>query len=153
MKTIKEIMTPQVQVVSPETPIMEVAQVMKQHDVGAVPVCGNDRLVGMVTDRDLVLRCLAKGIDPSQLTAEKVMSEGIIFCFETQDVGEAARIMEVRKVRRLVVLNADRRMCGIVTVGDIATRFGSEELTGEILERVSEHTPVATESPSPSAVA
>jgi CBS domain-containing protein len=131
-------MTQNAQCLDPESSLRAVAAKMKEIDCGAVPICHNDRLVGMVTDRDMVTKALAEGRDPNSTRARDVMTSPIVYCFEDQDIGEAARVMEVRQIRRLVVLNKDKRLVGIVSLGDLSLRGGSEELPSEVLEKVSE---------------
>jgi CBS domain-containing protein len=138
MKNLKEVMSANVQVVGPEATLHELAAKMQELDSGAIPVCDGDRLCGMVTDRDIVLKTFAAGRDPSTLCARDVMSSPIVYCFEDQDIGEAARIMEAKKIRRLVVLDKNKRLVGIVSLGDISLRSGSEDISYEILEKVSE---------------
>lgn len=137
MKQISEVMSKNVVCLSPDTNLKEVAAKMKAIDCGAIPVCDGDRLTGMVTDRDIVLKAVAEGKDIGTVTAQEVMTPGVVWCYESQDIEEAARLMEVRQIRRLLVLDENKRLVGILSLGDISTR-GSEELSGEILERVSE---------------
>jgi CBS-domain-containing membrane protein len=113
-------MTQNAQCLDPESSLRAVAAKMKEIDCGAVPICHNDRLVGMVTDRDMVTKALAEGRDPNSTRARDVMTSPIVYCFEDQDIGEAARVMEVRQIRRLVVLNKDKRLVGIVSLGDLS---------------------------------
>ncbi len=138
MKQLKEIMTSDVQVMRPDARLTEVASQMKKLDVGAIPICDEDRLVGMVTDRDIVLRTLGESQDPRVMFAKDVMHSPIVYCYEDQTIEEAARLMEVKQIRRLVVLNRDKRLVGIVSVGDLAVKTGSEELSGEVLEKISQ---------------
>jgi CBS domain-containing protein len=131
-------MTHDVQCVCPEASLKEAAELMKSWDCGGVPVCANDRLVGMITDRDIAIRAVAGGLDPNQTRVGACMTKGIVYCYQDEDVSEASRIMEEKQIRRLTVLNQQKRLVGIVSLGDIATRAGSKQLGGEILERVSE---------------
>ena len=124
--------------VAPETPVPQIAKKMKDLDVGAVPVGENDRLVGMVTDRDIACRAVANGKDCSKLTARDVMTKGIIFCRENEDLDDAIQIMEQKQVRRLPVLNEEKRMVGILSIGDVS-HAASHELTGEVTAAVSAH--------------
>ena len=117
---VREVMTRDAQVVGPEDTIQEAADKMKDFDVGPLPVCEGDRLLGLVTDRDIAVRATAEGFDPWTTKVREVMTPGVIFCFEDQDVAEAARLMKDKQVRRLVVLNRDKRLVGIVTLGDLA---------------------------------
>lgn len=134
---LKDIMTPQVQVIHPSTALKECAALMKTCDVGAMPVCEGDRLVGMITDRDLVVRALAESVSLNDMAVREVMSSPIVFAFEDDDVESAVRIMEVKQIRRLAVLNHKRRLVGIVSLGDVALKAGNESLSGEVLEKVS----------------
>lgn len=124
--------------VSPELPITQVAKKMKDLDVGSLPVGENDRLIGMVTDRDLACRGLSDGRDVSRLTARDVMSKGIIYCSDTEDLEDAIRLMEEKKIRRLPVINEDKRMVGMLTIGDVS-HAASREISGEVIAAVSAH--------------
>jgi CBS domain-containing protein len=135
-------MTLHVEVIHPDATLHEAAEKMKSLDVGPIPVCDGDRLVGMVTDRDITVRATAEGRDPNTTRVRDVMTPDIIYCFEDQDVEEAARIMGEQQIRRLVVLNRDKRLVGIVSLGDLAVYtdqddMGAEELS-ETLSGVSE---------------
>jgi CBS domain-containing protein len=92
----------------------------------------------MLTDRDITVRATAEGCDPKTTKVEDVLTPDVIYCFEDQDVQEAARLMKENQIRRLVVLNRDKRLVGIISLGDLAVETGDEQLTGETLERVSE---------------
>ena len=124
--------------VEPTTSIEQLARLMREHDIGAIPIGENDRLVGMVTDRDVVCRCIAAGLDPKTTTARDVMTEGIIFCIDKQELDDAARIMETKKVRRLPVINGKKRMIGMLSLGDVYHR-APDHLGGEVLHAVSAH--------------
>lgn len=138
-KKIKEVMTPDVKTVTPETTVREAALKMRENDIGALPVFDGNTLLGIVTDRDIVLRMAARGGDSNHTRVSDIMTGPLIFCFQDQEVEEVARIMEVQQIRRLVVLDSSRHLVGIVTLGDIAVKTGREDLAGEILEKVSEH--------------
>jgi CBS domain-containing protein len=111
---------------------------MRDLDIGSIPVGENDRLIGMVTDRDIVCRGVANGQDCSKLTARDVMSKGIFYCNDSEDLADASRIMEQKQVRRLPVLNDKKRMVGMLSIGDIGDA-ASRELTGEVVAAVSAH--------------
>lgn len=134
---LKDIMTTNTEIISPDATLNECAKKMKQLDIGAIPVCDGDRLLGMITDRDLVIRGLAIEKDFNQMKAKDVMSAPIIYCFEDDDVESSVRIMEVKQVRRLVVLNREKRMVGIASIGDVAAKTESEALSGEVLGKIS----------------
>jgi len=135
---VHEVMTRGAECTRPDATLHEAAERMKALDVGALPVCDNDRLVGMLTDRDITVRATAERLPPSLGQVRDVMTPDILYCFEDQDVGEAARLMELNQVRRLVVLNRDKRLVGIVSLGDLAVKAGDGGLSGEALEQVSE---------------
>src|SRR5215813_13291799 len=105
-----------------DTTVTELAKLMCKHDVGAIPIGENDRLTGMVTDRDIVCKGLAKGsFDARRATASDVMTPGIHCCREDDDVAKAVRHMETLKIRRLPVVNKSKRMVGILSLGDISS--------------------------------
>jgi CBS domain-containing protein len=131
-------MTRGVECVRPDANLQEAAAKMKSLDVGTLPVCDNDRLVGMITDRDITVRATAEGEAPADIRVRDIMTPEVIYCFEGALVGEAARLMEQKQVRRLVVLNNDKRLVGIVSLGDLAVETGDELLVGAALEGVSE---------------
>ena len=136
---VKEVMHKGVDWVSPDTPLTEVAKLMRAHDVGCVPIGEDDKLVGMVTDRDIVCKGLADGgFDSRSAVARDVMSEGIHCCREDDDLAKAVHHMEQLKVRRLPVINKSKRMVGIISMGDVGT-FASNELLAECVKSVSAH--------------
>lgn len=111
---------------------------MKNLDVGSLPVCDNDRLVGMITDRDVTVRSTAKGQDPGSARVQDVMTPEVHWIFEDQDVAEAAELMKDKQIRRLPVMSRDKRLVGILSLGDLAVETGDDELAGNTLEAVSE---------------
>jgi CBS domain-containing protein len=135
---VKDAMHKGAQWVEPTTPVSEIAKLMQKLDVGAIPIGENDRLVGMVTDRDIACRGVADSKDCSTLTARDIMSKGIIYCSEAEDLADALRIMEQKKIRRLPVLNENKRMVGMLSLGDIS-HAASHELAGEVMAAVSAH--------------
>ncbi|GAK46739.1 CBS domain protein [Tepidicaulis marinus] len=132
---IQEIMTKTVDWVSADTALQEAARKMKEDDVGFLPIGENDRLIGMLTDRDIVLNCVAEGKDPSTQTARDAMHEGVRYLFEDQDIEEAADNMAKNKVRRMPVVNKDKRLVGILSLGDIAAH-GQQDCAGRALEEI-----------------
>jgi CBS domain-containing protein len=118
---IKEIMSKKVEMVSPETLLHEVAQKMQKRDCGSVLVAKDDRLVGVITDRDLALRCVAESQHPAETVAEQVMTKEMLYCYDTDEMEDVALNMTNNKVRRLPVLDKDKRLVGIVSLGDLAT--------------------------------
>jgi len=137
MKKIREVMTPHAVCIGPESTLVEAASRMRELDVGALPICENDRLAGMLTDRDIALRGIAESQDPKTVRVRSIMSPGIVYIFDDQDVEEAARLMDVKQIRRLPVLNRDKRLIGIVSLGDLAVEAGAA-LSGEALHEISQ---------------
>jgi len=120
------------------TLVPTIAKKMRDLDVGAIPIGENDRLIGMITDRDIALRAVAEGKDAGKLTARDVMSKGIVFCRDSEDVEDAVRIMEQKKIRRLPVLDENKRLVGMLSLGDVC-HGASQEISGETLKAVSAH--------------
>jgi CBS domain-containing protein len=135
---VKKMMHRNVEWVSPDTPVRTVAKKMRQFDIGAIPVGENDRLIGIVTDRDITVRGVAKGKDVSKLTARDVMSMGVTWCRDTDKAKTAARIMESKRVRRLPVIDANKRMVGMLALGDIS-HTASQKTTANVTKAVSAH--------------
>ena len=136
---VKDAMHSGVQWVAPDTPVTELARMMRDHDIGAIPIGENDQLIGMVTDRDIVCKGLAEdSFDARHATARDVMTPGIHCCREDDDLAKAVRHMEALKVRRLPVINKSKRMVGILSLGDIS-RSAPSDLLSEIVKSVSAH--------------
>lgn len=136
---LRDIMTKDVKVISPDASLKECAKLMDDVDVGAIPVCDNDRLKGIITDRDIVIRAVSDGQDPNQVKVRDAMTSPIIYSYDDEDVHDAAKLMEEKQIRRLVVLDRNKRMCGICSLGDIAVETHDRSLSGEVTEKVSEH--------------
>lgn len=135
---LQEIMTPNPDVIDPNASIREAAKRLRDDNVGALPVGENDRLIGMVTDRDIVVRGVADDERlPNQTAVRDVMSERVFYCFEDDDTEAAAKCMAEHQVRRVPILNRDKRLVGIVALADLA-RSGDEESETRALEGVSE---------------
>ncbi len=135
---VKDVMHRGVEWVEPETPITEIARKMLNEDIGAVPVGENDRLVGMVTDRDIVTRGLARVKNYLELVAKDVMSKPIVYARADEDVEDALHIMVKNQIRRLPVIDENKRMTGMLTLGDISEKAG-RDLAGEVMRSVSAH--------------
>ena len=136
---VRDVMTREVETIAPDASLQEAADLMKTLDVGPLPVCDvNNKLAGMVTDRDLVVRGLAEGGARGQ-TVRDVMTEGVTYCFEDDDVERAAKIMQEQQIRRLVVLDRNKNLVGLVSLGDLATKGGAaENAAGQALTQISE---------------
>ncbi|HYK78349.1 MAG TPA: CBS domain-containing protein [Micropepsaceae bacterium] len=124
--------------VEPETPIAEIARKMLDEDIGSVPVGENDRLVGMVTDRDIVTRGLARVKNCLDLVAKDVMSKPIVYARADEDLDDALHIMVKNQIRRLPVIDENKRLVGILSLGDISVKAG-RDLAGEVMRSVSAH--------------
>ena len=136
---VKEAMHKGVEWVAPDTPIAEIARLMRTRDIGSVPIGEDDRLIGMVTDRDIVCKGLARdGFDSQRTTARDVMTPGIHCCREDDDLAKAVKHMEGLNVRRLPVINKSKRMVGILSLGDVSHSAPSDLLT-ECVKSVSAH--------------
>jgi CBS domain-containing protein len=136
---VKDAMHKGVEWVGPDTPVTELSKLMCKRDVGAVPIGENDRLIGMVTDRDIVCKGLAEdSFDVRRATARDVMTPGIHCCRDDDDLAKAVRHMEALKVRRLPVINKSKRMVGILSLGDVSHSAPSD-LLSECVKSVSAH--------------
>ncbi len=132
---VREIMTEDVATAAPDTTLEEIATIMRDEDTGAVPVVDDGELVGLVTDRDLVIRCMAEGKNASETTADEVLSEGLETIEPDEEVEEASRLMSRKQIRRLPVVE-NGRLAGMVSLGDIAVK-ASEKHAADALEEVS----------------
>lgn len=135
----KDVMSRKPEFLSPTTTLKKAADQMRTHDYGFIPVGENDRLIGTVTDRDITIRAVAEGWDPNKKTLRDVMSKEVYYCLDTDKLDAIAKKMEKLQVRRLIVLSKDKRMVGIISLGDIATKCKNRELCGEVAEGVSHH--------------
>jgi len=135
---VRDVMTRDVEMTHPEATLQDAALRMRQSNVGFLPVGQGDRLVGVLTDRDIVLRAVSLGRDPTATRVKDAMTPQVLYCFEDQLVEEAADAMELRVVRRLVVLDRDKRLVGIVSLDDLATVPTVEARVGEVLERMAD---------------
>ncbi len=133
---IKEIMTPSVEIVQPQTSVKDTAARMQALNVGVMPIGDNDRLVGIVTDRDIAVRCAGEGKDPAKTKVGDVMTSNVTYCLEDQDVMEAAELMKTNGIRRLAVLNNDKRLVGMCAMGDLAVH-GDRDTAADVLVEVS----------------
>ncbi len=135
---IRDLMTPDVETVWPDDTLQDAAMKMKDRDVGPLPVCDRDRIVGIVTDRDITVRGVAKGFDPKSARVREVMSHPVVFCYEDDDEEDAARLMQEQQVRRIVVVDDGERLVGIVSLGDLAAETVDPLRIAEVLQEVSE---------------
>jgi CBS domain-containing protein len=135
---VTEIMTKDCKTIQPETNITEVAQAMRTHDTGMLPVLDKNRVIGIVTDRDIVVRALAEGVNPETTNARKVMTPDLTFGYTDQTVDDVTNLMKEKQVRRLVILNRDNNeFAGVCSLGDVATGTDKTEMSGEVVKEVS----------------
>ncbi|MGV3742900.1 MAG: CBS domain-containing protein [Burkholderiaceae bacterium] len=142
MQRISEIMTRNVQAVSPQDTVRSAALIMDQLNVGALPVCDGERLVGMVTDRDITVRAVSAGIAPDDARVDDVMSTDVRWCFDDQPLDEVMRHMANTQIRRIPVISHDdaQRLVGMVSLGDLATKAGmgfSDRHMQHMMEKIS----------------
>ena len=136
---ISDMMTQDPILMSPESSIRMACEVMRDSDIGFMPVTDGEKILGAITDRDIATRAVAGGLDPAQTKVKDVMSRNIVFIYDDQDELEAARLMQVKQIRRLVVLDRNKRMVGVLSLSDLSLHVKDHALAGEVLERVAEH--------------
>lgn len=140
MTQLKELMTRDVKVITPDKSIQEAAKMMRDGNFGMLPVEENDRMIGAISDRDIAMRAVAEGRDFSTTKVRDVMSTGIAWAYEDETVEEAVAIMSERQVRRLPVVNRAKRLVGIVALGDLASEMKpAAQALSEISRPVSHH--------------
>ena len=135
---IREIMTRDVRVASPNDNLQQAAQLMEKEDFGALPIGENDRLVGMLSDRDITIRAVARGLSPDRCKVRDVMTSDVKYVYDDESVADVARNMSELQVRRLPVLNRDKRLVGIISLGDLAV--SQPKPAGEALHSISKPT-------------
>jgi CBS domain-containing protein len=135
---LREIMTARAETVPPDATLSHVAKRMKELDVGSLPVCDGERLCGIITDRDIAIRAVADGRDPQRTHVRDAMTDDVCYCYDDQDFEEAASLMKQRQIRRLPVLNRDRRLVGIVSLGDVMLKGDDDDLAAETVAGVSQ---------------
>ncbi len=135
---VSEIMTQRVESISPQATLQEAARRMVALDIGPLPVCENDHLIGIITDRDITTRSTACGADPCTASVREAMTTEVVYCFEDQDLAEAGRLMQEKQIRRLVVLNREKRLVGILSLADLAVESEDPQVPRDTLEAVSE---------------
>ena len=133
---VSEIMTTNVECISPDAGMTEIANRMKTLDVGFLAICENDRLVGTITDRDIVIRGIASGKNLDTLKARGIMSDDIFWCYEDDEIKDVAGKMREKNVRRMVLLTRDKRLAGVVSIGDISKV--EEKESGKTLKDITE---------------
>jgi CBS domain-containing protein len=136
-KMIEEVMTRDVEVINPNDTVRVAAEKMATLNVGPIPVCDGQRIMGMITDRDIVVRVIAQGLDPNVTRVADAMTPNVEYCFMDDDIDTALELMSSKQIRRLLVLDRTKKLVGIVALGDLSQEAGEHE-TGEALESISE---------------
>ena len=136
MQKVSEVMTKNVQIISPEATIKEAAQQMRGGDFGMLPVGENDRMIGAISDRDIAIRAIAEGKESSTRVRD-VMSDGLVWAFDTDSIEDAAKLMSEHQIRRLPVVDKDKRLVGIVALGDFAIDSSDIVPAAEALAEIS----------------
>lgn len=134
---VADVMTRSVDVANPDARLDEAAERMRQLDAGVLPVVDGDKVVGMITDRDITVRATAEGRDPVTTKVSEIMTSEVVFTYDDEDVKDAAKLMQEHQVRRLVVLNREKKLVGIVSLGDLAVDTKDDKLKGQVLEDIS----------------
>ena len=142
MTQIKDVMSPNFKFMAPDSPVSEVAQQMRDMDCGFMPLAENDKMVGMITDRDITIRAVAEGKNPAECQARDVMTAKTYYCYDDQDVEEVCNNMGEIQVRRLPVVNRDKRLVGVVSMGDLAQAASrpnvgqtQQQITAQVAEK------------------
>ncbi len=135
---VKAVMNTKHEYIAPDASIYQAALEMKKQNIGFLPVGdkSTDKLIGALTDRDITIRCVAQNADCSKIKVKDFMTSDICYCFEDDDLIQAIQLMESKKIRRLIVLNKDKRFSGVLSVGDLAGRAHELKLSGEVLEKI-----------------
>jgi CBS domain-containing protein len=136
-RKIREVMSRDVEVINPNDTLRDAAEKMRSLNVGPLPVCDGQRILGMITDRDIVVRAIALGRDPNTTQVADAMSSGIEYCFDDDDVDDVLDRMKESQLRRFIVVDQSKKLVGIVAIGDLAGEV-SEEKVGQTLEGISE---------------
>lgn len=134
-RTVQDVMTREVEIAAPESTVTHVALLMKEQDCGSIPVGELDKLIGFITDRDIVLRCVAEDRDPVMTVAKDIMTEKILYCFDTDSLEDAAENMARNQVRRLPVVTKEKKLVGIVSLGDLS-KAADTDVCGEALGKI-----------------
>jgi CBS domain-containing protein len=135
---LHEVMTPNVEVIHPNASVQEAAELMRSLDVGSLPVCDGRKIQGMITDRDIAIRAVADGREARQTPVREIMTPELVYCTEDEDVTAAAQLMHDHQIRRLPIINEQKELVGIVSLGDLAVETRDEKMAGQVLEGVSE---------------
>lgn len=134
---ISDVMTRNVQVVAPNDSLVEAARLMREQDTGFLPVCDGSKILGSITDRDIVIRAVSAGLDPNNAIVRQAMSHGVEWVYAHGDVKEASEKMKEHQIRRLIVVDENKKLVGVVSLGDLATDVRRDSLKADTLEEIS----------------
>lgn len=134
---LKDIMTKNVKIIPQNASVRDAAKLMKEIDTGFIPVMENNRVIGTITDRDIVVRSIAEGRDPNDTRVHDVMTSEFFFCYEDDDVKKAAKLMSDKQIRRIPIINHNNELVGVVALGDLAVDNRNDKMSGDILEDIS----------------
>lgn len=135
---VGDLMSKDIEIINPDFSLQQAAEKMRNLDVGFLPIGENDKLVGTITDRDITIRATAEGLDPKRTKIRDIMTKKVVYCFEDQPLEEAVKKMEDNQIRRLTILNKDKRAVGVFSLGDLSVS-GDGKIIREVIENVSEH--------------
>jgi CBS domain-containing protein len=135
---VKDIMTERVKTAHPGDSVQDVAAKMRDFDVGMVPIIQDDKVIGVVTDRDISIRAIAEGKDAAGVKAGDIMTPEVCYCYEDDSLAEVGRVMGKNQVRRLLVLNHDKGLAGVCSLGNLANHDKNNELSAAVLKKVSQ---------------
>ena len=136
---LKDIMTREVETIPPDASLQEASQKMRSFDIGFLPVCEKSRCIGVITDRDIIIRAIADGRNPQATPVRAVMTTQVIHCSEDEEVRTAAKTMEENQVRRILVLDENEHPIGVCSIGDLTLNLDDLSLASEVLHEVSKH--------------
>jgi CBS domain-containing protein len=134
---VKECMTTNVQMGTPNMTLFEVAKKMRDGNFGMLPIADNEKLVGMITDRDITIRAIAEGKDAKQTNAQEIMTAQVLYCYDDQTLEDVSNNLGENQIRRLPVLNRQKRLVGILSLGDLATSDANDKKVEEALTLIS----------------
>lgn len=132
---VRDVMTKEVTWIAPDTTVEDAAKMMRDRDIGVLPIGAQEKLVGVITDRDIVVRCIAEGRAPGSTAVRSTMSDKVLYCFDDSEAKDTASNMAQNQVRRMPVVDADKRLVGIVSLGDVAVH-ASPQVGGEALAAI-----------------
>ncbi len=135
---VREIMSRNLECIEPDTSIKDAAEKMRALDVGFLPVCEDNQVLGTLTDRDITIRHVADGQNPYRVKARDIMTPDALYCFEDEEIEEVGRYMQEHEIRRVLIFDRSRQLVGVVSLGDLSKAAGEQQLAGETLKEIAE---------------